>query len=423
MPLKIKKILATEILDSRGNPTLQVEVSLNNGVQDMASVPSGASTGSFEAFELRDLDNTRYAGLGVQKAVVNVNNILNKELAGLEVTEQKKIDALMIEIDGSKNKSKLGANAILGVSLACAHVAAKANAQALYKYLRQLYDHKLTTWTLPTPVVNVINGGKHGSTNINIQEFWVVPQAAPTFAEKLRQAAEIFHKLGNLLSSIGLDTDLGNEGGYSPHVQSHRQVFDLLHQAVESAGYQSGQDILLGVDAGASVFFDHQHNVYKLPLDNAQFSATELTDYYLHLMQSYDLRFLEDPFDEEDWSAWKHFTHDDFVKNNHVKVIGDDLFVTNIERLQKGIDLGAANTILIKPNQIGTLTETLSAITMAKKNNYQVVISHRSGETNDTTIADLAVAVNADYIKTGSTARGERIAKYNRLLNIEQSLR
>ena len=423
MPLKIKKIQATEILDSRGNPTLQVEIELNNGVKDMSSVPSGASTGRFEAFELRDNDQKRYAGLGVLQAVDNVNNILHKELNGLEVTQQKQIDDLMIKLDGTKNKSKLGANAILGVSLACAHVAAKANAQPLYKYLRQLYDHKLNTWSLSTPVVNVINGGKHGSTNINIQEFWVVPQAAPTFAEKLRQAAEIFHKLGNLLSSIGLDTDLGNEGGYSPHVQSHRQVFDLLHQAVESAGYQSGQDILLGVDAGASVFFDHQHNVYKLPLDNAQFSATELTDYYLHLMQSYDLRFLEDPFDEEDWSAWKHFTHDDFVKNNHVKVIGDDLFVTNIERLQKGIDLGAANTILIKPNQIGTLTETLSAITMAKKNNYQVVISHRSGETNDTTIADLAVAVNADYIKTGSTARGERIAKYNRLLNIEQSLR
>jgi enolase len=338
------------------------------------------------------------------------------------VTEQKKIDDLMIKLDGTKNKSKLGANAILGVSLACAHVAAKANAQPLYKYLRQLYDHKLTAWAMPTPVVNVINGGKHGSTNINIQEFWIVPYTAPTFAEKLRQSSEIFHKLGELLSSLGLDTDLGNEGGYSPHVKSHQQVFDLIHQAIESAGYQPGADILLGIDAGASVFFDHAKDIYKLPLENMEFSASELTEYYLHLMQSYDLRFLEDPFDEEDWSAWKHFTKDDFVKNNKVKIIGDDLFVTNTERLQKGIDMGAANTILIKPNQIGTLTETLAAISMAKQNNYQVVISHRSGETNDTTIADLAVAVNADYIKTGSTARGERIAKYNRLLNIEQSL-
>lgn len=423
MPLKIKKIFATEILDSRGNPALQVEMTLNNGVKDIASVPSGASTGRFEAFELRDNDQKRYAGLGEQKAVTNVNDILNKELVGLEVTEQKKIDELMIKLDGTKNKSKLGANAILGVSLACAHVAAKANAQPLYKYLRQLYDHKLTTFVLPTPVVNVINGGKHGSTNINIQEFWLVPHQAPSFTEKLRQASEIFHKLGEVLSSVGLDTDLGNEGGYSPHVQSHVQVFDLLHQAIESAGYKPGAEILLGIDAGASVFYDEAKNVYKLPLDNAEFSATELTEYYLRLMQTYDLRFLEDPFDQEDWSAWKHFTNDDFVKNNKVKIIGDDLFVTNTERFQKGIDLGAANTILIKPNQIGTLTETLAAITMAKKNNYQVVISHRSGETNDTTIADLAVAVNADYIKTGSTARGERIAKYNRLLNIEQSLK
>jgi enolase len=423
MPLKIKKIFATEILDSRGNPTLQVEIELNNGVKDMASVPSGASTGRFEAFELRDNDQKRYAGLGEQKAVTNVNDILSKELVGLEVTEQKKIDELMIKLDGTKNKSKLGANAILGVSLACAHVAAKANAQPLYKYLRQLYDHKLTAFVLPTPVVNVINGGKHGSTNINIQEFWLVPHQAPSFTEKLRQASEIFHKLGEVLDSVGLDTDLGNEGGYSPHVQSHVQVFDLLHQAIESAGYKPGAEILLGIDAGASVFYDEAKNVYKLPLDNAEFSATELTEYYLRLMQTYDLRFLEDPFDQEDWSAWKHFTNDDFVKNNKVKIIGDDLFVTNTERFQKGIDLGAANTILIKPNQIGTLTETLAAITMAKKNNYQVVISHRSGETNDTTIADLAVAVNADYIKTGSTARGERIAKYNRLLNIEQSLK
>lgn len=422
MPLKIQKIVASEILDSRGNPTLQVAVSLSNGVVDVAAVPSGASTGRFEAFELRDNDPHRYAGLGVQKALTNINTIIAKELAGLEVTEQKKIDELMIKLDGTKNKSKLGANAILGVSLACAHVSSKANCQPLYKYLRQLYDYKLTTWPLPTPLVNVINGGKHGSTNINIQEFWLVPHNASSFAEKLRQSSEIFHQLGTLLASLGLDTDLGNEGGYSPQVRSHRQVFDLMHQAIESAGYHSGQDILLGIDAGASVFYDRLNSVYKLSLEQAEFDATELIDYYLHLMQTYDLRFLEDPFDEEDWSAWKHFTHDEFIKNNKVKIIGDDLFVTNTERLQKGIELGAANTILIKPNQIGTLTETLAAITMAKQSNYQVVISHRSGETNDTTIADLAVAVSADYIKTGSTARGERIAKYNRLLNIEQSL-
>lgn len=420
MPLKIKKIQATEILDSRGNPTLQVEIELNNGVKDMSSVPSGASTGRFEAFELRDNDQKRYAGLGVLKAVDNVNNILHKELNGLEVTQQKQIDDLMIKLDGSKNKKNLGANAILGVSLACAHVAAKANAQPLYKYLRQLYDHKLNKWSLPTPVVNVINGGKHGSTNINIQEFWLVPFQAPTFQEKLRQASEIFHKLGDILTSVGLDTDLGNEGGYSPHVKSHRQVFDLLHQAIESSGYRSGQDICLGLDVGASVLY--KDNLYNFPLENAKFTSAELTDYYLDLMQTYDLRFLEDPFDQEDWAAWKHFTQDDFIQKNKVKIIGDDLFVTNVERFKKGIDLGAANTILIKPNQIGTLTETLDAIRLARQHDYAVMVSHRSGETNDTTIADLAVAVNAEYIKTGSTARGERIAKYNRLLNIEKDL-
>ncbi len=422
MPLKIKKISAQEILDSRGNPTLEVSVELANGFVASAGVPSGASTGRWEAFELRDADKHRYDGLGVLKAVKNVNTILNQELSGLQVTEQAKIDQLMIDLDATKNKSNLGANAILGVSLAVAKVAALANNMQLYQYLRQLYNHKLTKYIMPTPVVNVINGGKHGSTNIDLQEFWLVPHQAPTFADKLRQASEIFHELANVLHNVGMDIDLGNEGGYAPEAKSHHQVFDLLMQAIHKSGFSAPDDIVLGIDAGASVFYDSMSSTYQLKLEKKKYSSDELADFYAELMQAYPLRLIEDPFDQEDWSAWQHFTKDDFVTNHKVKIIGDDLFVTNVNRLQKGIKLKAANTILIKPNQIGTLTETLAAISLAQASDYQVMISHRSGETIDTTIADLAVAVNAEYIKTGSTSRGERIAKYNRLLSIESRL-
>lgn len=422
MPLKIKKISAQEILDSRGEPTLEVTAELNNGFIASAGVPSGASTGRYEAFELRDGDYHRYGGLGVLKAVSNVNNILHPNLSGLLVTEQAKIDQLMIELDGTANKSNLGANAILGVSLAVAKVAALANNLQLYQYIRQLYNNKLSQYTLPTPVVNVINGGKHGSTNIDLQEFWLIPHQTITFADKLRQASEIFHCLADVLHNVGMDIDLGNEGGYSPEAKSHAQIFELLMRAITRAGFTPGDDILLGIDAGASVFYDELASTYELKLENKKFTAEELADFYEGLMNDYPLRFLEDPFAEEDWSAWQSFTKDDFVVKHKVKLIGDDLFVTNTQRLAKGIKLKAANTILIKPNQIGTLTETLSAIHLAQTNNYQIMISHRSGETIDTTIADLAVAVNADYIKTGSTARGERIAKYNRLLSIEKRL-
>lgn len=423
MPDKIKKISATEILDSRGNPTVEATVELNNGVMGTAAVPSGASTGRFEAHELRDGDKSRYNGLGVLKAVANVNNILNKELSGLSVLKQEKIDRAMIKLDGTKNKSQLGANAILAVSLAVAHAAAHYSKQELYEYLRGLYNPQLKKYKLPIPVVNVINGGVHASTNINIQEFWIVPVKAKTFAEKLRQASEIFHQLGNLLQATGLDTDLGNEGGYAPNVKSHRQVFEFLHQAVENGGYQPGEDIVFGIDAGASEFYDQQNKNYHLPLESQKFIDDELIDFYLDLMETYPLRFVEDPLDQEDWLAWQQFSRDDFIKHHDVKLIGDDLFVTNVARLKKGIELEVANTILIKPNQIGSLTETLETVRFAQANNYQIMVSHRSGETSDTTIADLAVAVNADYIKTGSTARGERIAKYNRLLNIEQKIK
>lgn len=422
MPDKIKQISAIEILDSRGNPTLETTVELMGGVVASAAVPSGASTGRFEAHELRDGDKKRYEGKGVLKAISNVNDVLNFHLQGISVLDQKKLDDMMLELDGSKNKKKLGANAILSVSLAAAHAAAKFHNIQLYEYIRSIYDKDLKEYKLPTPVVNVINGGAHGATNINIQEFWVVPFKAESFAEKLRQASEIFHKLGDILAASGLDTDLGNEGGYSPDVKSHKQVFEFLMQAISACGYQPGQDIQLGIDAGASEFYDAKQKVYQLKLEGKDFSDDELIDFYLDLMEDYPLRFLEDPLDQEDWDAWQDFTRDDFVKAEQVKIIGDDLFVTNVERLKKGVKMQVANSILIKPNQIGTLTETLETIRYARKNNYKIIVSHRSGETSDTTIADLAVAVNSDYIKTGSTARGERTAKYNRLLKIEQRL-
>ncbi len=420
MPHKIKKIKALEILDSRGDPTVQVIVDLANGVTAKAMVPSGASTGKFEAFELRDKDPLRYNGKGVLKAVDNVNTILDKELNGLAVHEQSKIDELMIKLDGTKNKSRLGANAILGVSIAVAAAAAKADNLQLYEYLRGLYKPRLKKYKIPTPVINVINGGKHGGTNINIQEFWIVAHKAKKFEDKIRQASEVFHKLGDLLQATGLDTDLGNEGGYSPYVKSHKQVFDLISHAIEQCNYKS--DIVFGIDAGASVFYDEYEQKYNLELEKQKFTAEELIDYYLDLMDMYPLHFLEDPFAENDWTAWQQFTAEHFIKQNNTKIIGDDLFVTNVLRLKKGIEKHVANTILIKPNQIGTLSETLATVRLAQEHDYQVIVSHRSGETSDTTIADLAVAVDADYIKTGSVARGERTAKYNRLLNIANKI-
>ena len=351
MPDRIKKTSAMEILDSRGNPTIEATVELNTGLSATAAVPSGASTGTFEAHELRDGDMARYGGKGVLKAVANINGIINDKLNGLTITDQKKIDKLMIAEDGTKNKNKLGANAILAVSLAAAHAGAKSQNMQLYEYLRVLYNPKLKKYLLPTPVVNVINGGVHGATNINIQEFWIVPVKAVNFAEKLRQSSEIFHELGNLMKATGLDTDLGNEGGYSPDMDSHARVFELLMQATESAGYIPGEDILFGIDAGASEFYNSASGKYELALENKNYSSDELIDFYLDLMEMYPLRFLEDPLDQEDWDNWRDFTADDFVKSHQVKLIGDDIFVTNLERLKKGVSQKVANSILIKPNQ------------------------------------------------------------------------
>jgi len=423
MPDKIKKITALEILDSRGNPTVEATVELSNGMQAKAAVPSGASTGRFEAHELRDGDPHRYAGKGVLRAVENIEGKINKELNGLRATDQQKVDQHLINLDGTKNKAKLGANAILAVSLATARVASKYAGLPLYEYLRHIYDPKLKNYKMPTPVVNVVNGGAHGDTNLNIQEFWLVPHGQETFMEKLRMASEIFHLLGESMHHVGLDTDLGNEGGYSPHAKSHKQIFELLMHSVQAAGYQPVHDILFGIDAGASEFYDADKGQYLLDLEKAKLGAHDLAEFYFDLMELYPLRFIEDPFDQEDWAAWKEFFSDHMIKDFDARVIGDDLFVTNVQRLQKGIEKNVANGIIIKPNQIGTLSETLDTIRLAKQNHIDVIVSHRSGETADTTIADLAVAVNAEYIKTGSTSRGERIVKYNRLLSIEQALK
>ncbi len=424
MSKRIKKITALEILDSRGEPTVEVTVELENGMKASAAVPSGASTGAFEAFELRDNDPKRYGGKGVLKAVANVNTEIAKLLEGMYVNDQERIDQLMIGLDGTPNKQRLGANAILGVSLACARVAAMAFGVPLYHYIRSLSsmaDEKV--YTLPIPLINIINGGKHASSNLDIQEFWIIPHHAhQTFAERLRLGSEVFHALGKLLIAQGMDTDLGNEGGYAPNFPNHRQVFEVLVQAIKEASYSPGHDLLLGIDAGSSVFYSVDKKVYDLKLEHEEYTADGLADYYQQLLKQYPIGALEDPFAEEDWLGWQRWTK---LCNEHypeVKLIGDDLFVTNTKRFQKGIDLGVGNSILIKLNQIGTLSETLACIALAKKNAYSTVISHRSGETSDTFIADLSVAVNADYIKTGSTARGERISKYNRLLEIEKEL-
>jgi enolase len=422
MSKKIKSIEALEILDSRGDPTVEVTVELENGMRGTASVPSGASTGAYEAFELRDKDPKRYAGKGVLHAVMNVNTEIAKHLHGMYVNDQERLDKLMLDLDGTSNKQRLGANAILGVSLACARAAAMAFDIPLYQYIRSLTTVADKLYKLPTPCINVINGGMHADTNLEIQEFWIIPHKAETFADRLRQGSEIFHQLGEVLKAENLDTDLGNEGGYAPNFPNHRQVFDMLMRAIEQASYTPGEDISLGIDAGSTVFYDTEKKIYALKLEHEEYTADALAEYYKRLLKQYPIAAMEDPFAEEDWTSWQKFTALCKAQYPDLKLVGDDLFVTNSKRLQKGIDMGVANSILIKVNQIGTLTETLQCIALAQANGYSTVISHRSGETSDTFIADLAVAVNADYIKTGSTARGERIAKYNRLLEIEKEL-
>ncbi|HEV2614404.1 MAG TPA: phosphopyruvate hydratase [Gammaproteobacteria bacterium] len=407
----IKEIRAREILDSRGNPTVEADVILDNNIMGRAAVPSGASTGSREALELRDKDPARYAGKGVLMAVNNINTEINATLKSHVVTEQSKIDKLLIQLDGTHNKSRLGANAMLGVSMACARAAALSEHIPLYKYL------KTAEFKMPVPMMNIINGGAHADNNIDIQEFMIIPTGAESFYEALRMGAEVFHTLKKILSQKGFNTNVGDEGGFAPNLPSNQSAIEFILEAIELARYKAGKDINLGLDVASSEFY--KDNLYHLSGDNKVLTSELFTGYFENLVAQYPIISIEDGMAENDWGGWKYMTE----KLGHkIQLVGDDLFVTNTEILKKGIDENIANAILIKLNQIGTLTETLDAIAMAKKANYATVISHRSGETEDSFIADLAVATGAGQIKTGSLCRSDRVAKYNQLLRIEENL-
>ncbi len=411
----IVDVLAREILDSRGNPTLEVEVLLESGIIGRAAVPSGASTGENEAVELRDGDKSRYNGKGVLKAVENVNDSLADELIDFDAVDQIEIDQLLISLDGTPNKSVMGANAILGVSLACAKAAAETLGLPLYRYIGGTNAR-----TLPVPMMNILNGGKHADNNVDFQEFMIMPAGAPSFKEALRMGAETFHSLKSVLSKKGYNTAVGDEGGFAPNLKSNEEAIEVILEAIEKAGYKAGSDIYIALDPASSEMWDNEKKAYQFFKSDKSFLAPEkMADYWVNWVNKYPIVSLEDGMSEFDWDGWKLLT--DKI-GDKVQLVGDDLFVTNTEFLAKGIDLGVANSILIKVNQIGTLTETLEAIEMAKKAGYTNVISHRSGETEDVTIADIAVATNAGQIKTGSLSRTDRIAKYNQLLRIEEEL-
>ena len=416
--LGIESVRALEVLDSRGNPTVQVEVVTDGGFSGVALVPSGASTGSFEAVELRDGDKNRYLGKGVQKAVDNVNNIIADKLEGMNVYEQVKIDRMLIDIDGTENKAKLGANATLGVSLAVARAAAASLGMSLYNFIGGVNAKEL-----PVPMMNIMNGGKHADSGLTVQEFMIMPVGATTFKECMRMGVEVYHNLKKVLKEKGLATAVGDEGGFAPNVSSEKEALDLILEAIEKAGYVAGKDICLALDVAATEMFDEAKKEGKdgyLFWKTGEFKTKEqMVDFIVDLANSYPIISIEDGLAEEDWESWKVLTE---KIGDKVQLVGDDLFVTNIKRLQKGIDMGVANSILIKLNQIGTLTETLDAIELAHKAGYTAVVSHRSGETEDTTLADVAVATNAGQIKTGAPCRTDRVAKYNRLLNIEDEL-
>ena len=410
---EIVDIRAREILDSRGNPTVEAEVELATGIVGSACAPSGASTGSREALELRDKDPLRYLGKGVLTAVANVNTHIRQALLGLDVENQRQLDELMLTLDGTENKGKLGANAILAVSLALAKAAAQAKNLALYEYLAEL-DGSPGRYSMPVPMMNIINGGEHADNNVDIQEFMILPVGAANFSEAIRCGAEIFHTLKAVLSEAGLSTAVGDEGGFAPNLPSNEAALEIIMTSIERAGYVPGKDVFLGLDCAASEFY--KDGKYVLAGEGREFDAAGFTDYLAELADRFPIISIEDGMDESDWPGWALLTK---KLGDRVQLVGDDLFVTNPKILQRGIDEGIGNSILIKFNQIGTLTETLEAISMAKKAGYTVVISHRSGETEDTTIADLAVATAAGQIKTGSLCRSDRVAKYNRLLRIE----
>jgi len=417
--LAIEEVKALEILDSRGNPTVQVEVVTEDGISGVAMVPSGASTGSFEAVELRDGDKSRYLGKGVTKAVANVNEIIAKELEGMNVFDQTEIDRKLIEIDGTENKGKLGANATLGVSLAVARAAANALGMSLYKYIGGV-----NAKTLPVPMMNILNGGKHADNTVNIQEFMIMPVGAKSFTECLRMSAEIYHTLKKVLKGKGLATGVGDEGGFAPNLSSDEEALKYIVEAIEQAGFKPGTDVVLALDVASTEMYEEAKKIgkegcYYFWKTEELKTVDEMIEYLADLTNKYPIVSIEDGLSEEDWDGWKKLTD---KLGNKIQLVGDDLFVTNIKRLQKGLDNKTANSILIKLNQIGTLTETLDAIELAKKNGYTAVVSHRSGETEDTTLADVAVATNAGQIKTGAPCRTDRVAKYNRLLNIEDEL-
>jgi enolase len=405
----IEAIGAREILDSRGNPTVEVEIQLEDGTQARAAVPSGASTGAFEAAELRD-GGKRYLGKGVEKAVAFVNDVIAPEVIGFDGQDQRLVDAAMIELDGTANKSKLGANAILGVSLAVAKASAESADLSLFRYLGGPNAH-----VLPVPMMNILNGGAHADTNVDIQEFMVAPIGAPTFRESLRWGAEIYHALKAVLKKRGLATSVGDEGGFAPNLDSNRAALDLILEAIEAAGFKPGKDVALAMDVAATEF----HDKGKYTFEGSSRTSDEMIAYYADLVSAYPLVSIEDPLDEEDWAGWTSMTAS---LGSKVQIVGDDLFVTNPERLARGIAGNTANALLVKVNQIGTLTETLDAVDLAHRANYRSMLSHRSGETEDVTIADLAVATNCGQIKTGAPARSERVAKYNQLLRIEEEL-
>ena len=412
---QIIAIRGRQILDSRGNPTVEVEVYTDQGAMGRAAVPSGASTGVHEACELRDGDKSVYLGKGVLQAVNNVNTVLNDELRGMYVDEQRAIDQKMIELDGTDNKSRLGANAILGVSLACAKAAAMESGQQLYRYLGGC-----GSYLLPVPMMNILNGGSHADNSIDFQEFMIMPVGAPTFTEALRMGAEVFHNLRTVLKGRNMSTNVGDEGGFAPNLASNDEAIQVVCQAIEKAGYRPGEDVFIALDAAASEYYNAETGLYEMRWSTGEkYNATEMVDFWKRWVEQYPVISIEDGMAEDDWDGWKLLTD---AIGDRCQLVGDDLFVTNVQRLQMGLDRQVANSILVKLNQIGTLSETIDAVSLATRNGYTSIISHRSGETEDTTIADLVVALNTGLIKTGSASRTDRICKYNQLMRIEETL-
>ena len=411
----IEEVYARQIFDSRGNPTVEVDVITENGILGRAAVPSGASTGEYEAVELRDGDKDAYMGKGVLKAVANVNEIIAPEIIGESVFDQKGIDQLMIDLDGTPNKAKLGANAILGVSLAVAKAAAAETGQPLYRYVGGVNSN-----TLPVPMMNIINGGSHADNSIDFQEFMIMPVGAESFTQALKMGGEIFHNLAKVLKSKGMSTNVGDEGGFAPNLGSNEEAIETIIDAIEKAGYKAGEEVMIAMDAASSEFFNKEEKVYHFhKSDGRKLTSEEMAQYWADWVEKYPIISIEDGMDENDWAGWKSLTE---KAGDKVQLVGDDLFVTNVEKLSRGIEEGIGNALLVKFNQIGTLTETIEAVTLCQNNGYKAVMSHRSGETEDTTISDLAVALSTGQIKTGSMSRTDRMAKYNQLLRIEEEL-